>query len=433
MSVQKGRQSRAVAETRLTVLVESAARAAAISTALAENNALDQIEVVGECDAVRGDTDKLLVLSDASTLHRVAECVSAANKVHRLVALLVNNDVGSNWFPHFLHTAGIRILRNMVVFSDDELPVRVLNAWALGGEHDFIADATVVDDTLWVQSCAFERFSVSFDAFAALRSMPEEARADFRIEDDGLLLYWPKFRVHLDLDEIRFANDPERKREALARSLGSQRAIGAALRRLRENANLAQSDIPGMSERQVRRVETGDRLTVDTIDAFSAALSMDPDHLLERISQLVGDVENRPQSVEQRQGTLGVEGNYESASYPRERGSTKRHGRVGELTLAASSLEHLPEIRRRLEFKGGFMSGTIIHDLKTDTLLFLVEETKNLGAKALSIQAWSSRKTEPFVSATVTPSVGMRIHLASGQGVVPAEVTKVELREVDDQ
>ena len=85
------------------------------------------------------------MLSDASTLHRVADCVSAANKVHRLVALLVNNDVGSSWFPHFLHTAGIRILRNMVVFSDDELPVRVLNAWALGGEHDFIADATVAD------------------------------------------------------------------------------------------------------------------------------------------------------------------------------------------------------------------------------------------------------------------------------------------------
>jgi hypothetical protein len=442
MSTRKNQESRAVADARLTVLVDSSAGALAVARALPNSEQVTHIRVLDRCGRAAASAENLLVFSAASKLDRVAKCVSIANKAHRLAALLVYNDVAANWLPYVFHRSGLRALRNMLVHSDPELPTRILSAWAMGAERDFIADAAVINSHLVVRSCAFEDYSVSFDAFPALRAIPESAQSNFVLEDEGLLLYWPDFHVHLDLEDIRFANDPKRQQAARTASLGDQRAIGAALKRLREEAGVRKTDIKGISERQVRRVEAGDRLTVDTLDAFAIAMGVDSDYLLERLGEVVADSEStdlQPPAFaalppESKQ-TRVAQGDAQILAYPPSSPvrSTPFRNVSENLQLAAhSSEDHADPHWDLSSAENGSIHGLLEHDYRADALVFVVEDVHNVRPNSLlSIVLTSSRVSEPLVSVPFVPSVGARVPVASGRGIVPRDVSNLELRVVN--
>jgi hypothetical protein len=180
MKAPRTQEASAVAETKLTVLVDSEPGAVAVQNTLTEPEGSARIRVVHKCNRAAASAENLMVFSTASRLEHVAECVSLANKAHRLTALLVHNDLATNWIPYVFYQSGLRTLRNMIMHSDPELPTRILNAWSLGGEHDFIADAAVIKDRLFVRTCAFDAYSISFDAFNLFRQLL------------GLSLYWKR-------------------------------------------------------------------------------------------------------------------------------------------------------------------------------------------------------------------------------------------------
>lgn len=439
MSTTKNRQTFDAPDARLTVLVDSDPGALAVNKALSDKDGPSHIRVLNECDSAAIKGDNLIVFAASSRLEHVAECVSVANKAHHLAALVVHNDVAPNWLPYVLHRSGLRALRNMIVHTDAELPTRILSAWAIGAEHDFIADAAVLDDRLVVKSCSFDEYSVSFDAFPALQMIPDSARSRFVLEEDGLLLYWPDSQVHLSLDDIRFADDPKRQQEARLAQVGEQRAVGAALKRLREEAGLKQSDISGLSERHVRRVESGDRLTTDTLEAFAEAMRVDPDYLFERVSELVDESVSVDREAYSGLGTpSGVKNeqlnlNPLDPSLARSLGLTSgRTGAVAEpLRLAAESTEDSTSRLWSLTLAhDGSVQGRLEHDPKTDELLFVIEEVRNTGAKGLkvTILASSARLEEPLVSQPFLPVPGGRISITSGRGIVPSDVSNLVLR-----
>jgi len=429
-----------VADTKLTVLVDSGPGALAVSKTLADANQQPHIRVVDECGRAAANAENLLVFAAASKLDHVAECVSIANKAHRLAALLVYNDVAANWLPYVFHRSGLRTLRNMIVHTDPELPARILNAWAIGGEHDFIVDAAVIKDRLVVRSCAFEEYSVSFEAFPTLRLIPDSARANFVLEENGLLLHWRDFQVHLDLDDIRFASDPKRQQAAKLERIGDQRAIGAALKHLREGAGLKQSDIRGISERQVRRVESGDRLTLDTLDAFAMAMNVESESLLERLSEAVAEGTAHRESVHPPRSAndtavIGENDPLRNTIWSHEQ-NVRRFARTGEgLKLAADSSEEPTARHWTLDApNGGSIRGLLEHDFRKDELVFLINEARDLEteSKQLSMIAWSSQVAEPLISQPFVPQVGARVSLAIGRGIVPRDVSKIELRAVSE-
>jgi len=444
MDAKEDHQARAVADTRLTVLVDSAPGAIAVAKALNDADRTSHIRVFDQCSRAVANAQNLLVFSSASKLDQVAECVSIANKAHRLAALLVYHDVAANWLPYVLHESGLRALRNMIVHSDPELPTRILSAWAMGGEHDFIADAAVIRDRLVVRSCAFDEYSVSFDAFPALRAIPDSARSSFVLEEEGLLLYWPDSHVHLDLEDIRFANDPKREQAARTSRIGEQRGIGVALRQLREEAGLKQSEINGISERQVRRVESGHRLTVGTLDAFATAMRVDPDYLLERLSEVIDEVEpmdlvsTEHGSAREPSKDLPADGTdvlvlaypLPSSVNPSQRSTTVREN----LQLAADSVEDPKPRRWNLHAANVSIHGFLEHDFRTDELMFVIDEVRspNPESRPVSIAARSSRLPEPLISIPFVPRANARVCIANGQGIVPRDVSNLELRVVNE-
>ena len=438
MSTNKNRQAAVVADSRLTVLVNSETGAKAVNATLPSPHDASRIHVLQECSRSAAQAENLLVFSAASTLERVAECVSMANKAHRLVALLVESDVDTNWLPYVFHRNGLRALRNMIVHSDADLPLRILNAWAIGGEHDFIADAAVINDELVVRTCALDEYSMSFDEYPALSRIPESARSGFVFEDDGLLLAWPQYQVHLDVEDIRFSKDPARRKAARARRIADQRAIGGALKRLRQKAGLKQSGIEGISERQVRRIEAGEGLGADALDAYAAALDLDADALLDLVSEMIDEPEeslrpipsvatNRSEDPSAAAAAVKVIYSHPKAPKGRGGGAVLSEG----LRLAAETVSELPSHRWDLPVEGhGILQGRLEHDYTTDELFFVIDDlsVSKLESSNLTLTVWTKGNREPLETHAFVPRRGVRVSLSRNRAILPSDVTKLSAR-----
>lgn len=244
------------------------------------------IHLLGNCDLSQAAAArKLFVFTPATRLGELAPCISEASRHNRLQALLVRTDVEPEWVPFMIRRAGLRTLRNLLVHHEAGLPARMLRAWALGVQRDSIAAATTWDDRLLVVTCAFEEFEIGFGAYPALRRVAPGERARFDIEDDGMFLHWPGADVHLTVDDLRLATNPDLRARAEARRVTHDRAFGAAVRGLRESRGIAQSRVQGLSARHLRRIEQGYVPGDDAIAALAAAHGMDPDAYLECVSE----------------------------------------------------------------------------------------------------------------------------------------------------
>jgi hypothetical protein len=153
-----------------------------------------------------------------------------------------------------------------------------------------IADAIVIGDRLLVLSCAMEKLEVPFDSLPALKRISINDRSNFTIDDDGSCLYWEDADIHLDLDAFRYATDPEWKQKFDSLKSEHNQVFGKAIATLRKKYKLRQSDIIGLSERQVRRIEQGDGSTkVDTLRLFAKAHGMELDAYLDAVAEAISD------------------------------------------------------------------------------------------------------------------------------------------------
>ena len=221
-----------------------------------------------------GRARNVFVIVAATDLPAVSQFVSAANRRHQLRALLVRDDVRPSSIPQMFERAGLRMMRNTVVHSDPSIPRRVLAAWAQNAQDQLIAKASVSEDRLFVLSCALQPYEIAFAMMAALKSIPVAGRPDFTVDSDGSYIHWPGPDIHIDLDAIRAATDPEaRAKAATAKALHDSR-YGAAIAKLRLSKDLRQSDIEGLSERQVRRIEKGGGTTFEALRRLAIAHHM---------------------------------------------------------------------------------------------------------------------------------------------------------------
>jgi hypothetical protein len=215
----------------------------------------------------------LFVLCSALHLPESAKFVSAMNRQHRLQALFVRTEVPA-LLPQMLDRAGLRSVRNMLVHSDSSVPKRVLTAWLRNAQAELIAEATVAGDRLIVVSCEPRTYEVGFDQMPALKKVQPQDRESFELAEDGSFIHWPSADIHLDLDAIRAVIDPKwrKKSERIRQAYG--REYGRAIAVLRREHGLTQTDIAGVSERQLRRIEESGAVSVRTMELLARAHQM---------------------------------------------------------------------------------------------------------------------------------------------------------------
>lgn len=227
-----------------------------------------------------------LVLTLASELSEVAEFVSIANKRHQLKGLLVHLDMDATWIPQILDRANLRALRNCLVHSEAGIPQRVVEAWRCGAQDDLLAAVTVTDKNLLALTCALERLEVPIDAITPLKKLNKAQRNNFQVAPDGNYVYWPDADVHLDLDALRVAVDPKYRAQADLVRTKHLEDLGGRVRRVREAHALRKSEVAGVSDRQLRRIEAGEFLPrVDTLEKLAAAHGLHVTDYLNELAQ----------------------------------------------------------------------------------------------------------------------------------------------------
>ncbi|MDG3495413.1 MULTISPECIES: DUF2442 domain-containing protein [Pseudanabaena] len=233
----------------------------------------------------------LFVLASATGLQEIADIVRSANQKHHLRVLFIREDIDPTWMPQMFDRANLRVMRNTLVHTNSVVPKRVMNAWTMGAQEQLIADAIAIGDRLLVLSCSMEKLEIPFDSLPALKCISIKDRSNFTIDDDGSCLYWQDADIHLDLEALRSANDPEWKQKFEALKSEHNQVFGKAIATLRKQYKLRQSDIIGLSERQVRRIEQGEGSTkIDTLRLFAKAHGMELDAYLDAVASAITSV-----------------------------------------------------------------------------------------------------------------------------------------------
>ncbi len=165
--------------------------------------------------------------------------------------------------------------REPFIASEPEAVRRMVLAHGKGAEKELIASVAIEDEKLVVWSCEPRRFEVPVAEMPALARMSGRVRANFELSASGSRIRWPEADVDINLDTIREHADPEVRREHEARARQDATRYADAIRRLREERGLKQSDVEGLTDRQVRRLEEGGTVPqIETLKKLAAAHGM---------------------------------------------------------------------------------------------------------------------------------------------------------------
>jgi len=120
---------------------------------------------------------------------------------------------------------------------------------------------------------------VPFGWFVRRNPSPRPNFRAFQITDYGQSVRFGKYEA--STDAILYAHDPDYRRRARARQLRQDDSLGACIRRLRLAKGVARGDFPGVSDKQIARIERGEiaKVLAKTLAAIAARLDVDPSEI----------------------------------------------------------------------------------------------------------------------------------------------------------
>lgn len=163
---------------------------------------------------------------------------------------------------------------------------RMVRARLAGAESKLIASVQVDGDRLVIWSCEPKRYVAVASEIPVLAELDAKQLKSFSLNDSGSRLHWEANDIDLDLDAIRYYADPvARKTQDRARRDEAAKYAGA-IRSFRDESGLKQTDIAGLTERQVRRVEQGESIPrSSTLTKLAAAHRCTLDRYLEELAK----------------------------------------------------------------------------------------------------------------------------------------------------
>jgi hypothetical protein len=250
----------------------------------------DYFKVITRPDLNLSNEQTLLIFTTITGLSDIAEFISLANQKHHLKGLFIRADINAKWLTQILDQVNLRVLRYTLVYDDLAIAKRVINAWDWNAQEQLIADVIVIQDELLVINCAMERLEISFDAMLALEKITQAERANFILSEEGSYLYWESEDIHLDFDGFKTVIDPDYQAKCKAKRLMQNQLFGKAIATLRKQHNLRQSDIKGLSTKQVYRIEKGENTKVETLKLLATAHGMNINDYLNAVANLISTI-----------------------------------------------------------------------------------------------------------------------------------------------
>ena len=163
---------------------------------------------------------------------------------------------------------------------------RIKQAWEWESEAELIATAQASESMLTIMGCDLNCWQVSFEAIPCLNKLPSSERINFEIDQDGSYLHWQWNDIHIDLEVIKAAVDPEFKNKLYIEKLKYNQSLGKAISQVRKAHNLHQNDIPGLSARHLRRIENeGYQVTIDVLKKLAVAHNINLEEYLAEVTR----------------------------------------------------------------------------------------------------------------------------------------------------
>lgn len=167
---------------------------------------------------------------------------------------------------------------------------RLVLAAARGAEKQLIATASLENDELVVWSCEPREFRCRISDIPALKDVPRSRLKRFSISSSGSRLRWPDEGIDLSLDTFRELSDPEYREANEKRFRREAKRFADAIRTLRKGKGLKQDQIAGLSERQVRRLESGEVYPhSSTLNKLAAAHDLSPAEYVRQLSVMASN------------------------------------------------------------------------------------------------------------------------------------------------
>jgi hypothetical protein len=172
------------------------------------------------------------------------------------------------------------------VVPDREALRRLVFARAADAEDKLIASASLDGDHIVVWSCEPRPFRVPISAIRALADMPPGSLPDFHLSESGSRIHWDEGDIDLSLETLRVHADPAFKVKKQREVRNEVRRYAKAIRDVREERGLKQSEIPGLSEREVRRLESGDHVPqYGSLEKLATAHGLDVNKYLAELAR----------------------------------------------------------------------------------------------------------------------------------------------------
>ena len=170
--------------------------------------------------------------------------------------------------------------------QDKTVVDRIKQAWEWESEAELIATAKASENILIVMGCDLNFWQVPFSAIPSLNKLPLSERANFEIDSDGSYLHWQCNDIHVDLEDIKIAVDPEFKTKLYLEKLKYNQSLGKAISQVRKAHNLNQNEIVGLSDRHLRRIENeGYQVTIDVLKKLAIAHKMNLEDYLNEVTR----------------------------------------------------------------------------------------------------------------------------------------------------
>ena len=141
------------------------------------------------------------------------------------------------------------------------------------------AASSMVDRFVVLYRATLERLAVPFDWFAGAPGAPRADFADVEVVDHGQALRLGEYEA--TTDAILYDFDPEYRRRAKEREVRLDPSFGGSLRRLRLLRGVPRDGFPGVSAKEIARIERGEvaRPHADTLRRIAARLGVRPDEI----------------------------------------------------------------------------------------------------------------------------------------------------------
>jgi hypothetical protein len=180
--------------------------------------------------------------------------------------------------------------QRMHVTRDVGVVKRVLFSFARDEGWEAILDAYVLRDHLVVVLGDFRVAEFPRERLPGRGERLAPILPEFEIDSSGSFLYWPSLDLHLGASQLLQAVDPMHLADVEIRRYANSK-ISIALLTIREDAGLRQSDIDGLSERQVRRLEKEESsLTAEAAVTYASCLGCSLDEFLARLSRRITEL-----------------------------------------------------------------------------------------------------------------------------------------------